>query len=122
MKYFDDYTIDDESWEKQSEAGRYNPAQEITYEMNGKEYTNTLSAGTRDSITVMISKDEEHYIYVLTENSGLDYMGLQIFYEGEERGDMFLQSVSQYKDEYGKWDIFNMHDRKKLTFLMGLIC
>ena len=104
MKYFDDYIINDETWEKQSEAGRYNPALEITYKIDGKEYTNTLGAGTSDNITVMV--DKQGYIYVLTENRYLDYMGLEIFKEGENLGDMFLEG--------SMWD---MTDIEKINFL-----
>jgi hypothetical protein len=95
MRTFRAWRTAPESWEKQREAGRYNPAIEMQY-YTDKSYTVTLGAGTRDELDVF---EEGNRIYVLMTNTGLGYVGMQVFEDGEEIADEFVQDY----DEHGEY-------------------
>ena len=116
MKEFLDYTIRKEDLNTQHGAGRYNPALEIVYTIDNVKYINTLSAGYRDDINVYLNKQTDS-LYVLTENSGLEYMGLEIFNKGENCGDVFLNSSDLETD----FDLFDMSNIDKIDYLENYI-
>ena len=75
------YTIGKESLEDMLRAGRFNRSLEITFQDGERMHTHKISAGYDDDIIVYQDKGE---IYVLSQNSRLDYVGLEVF-EGPDR-------------------------------------
>ena len=112
MQEFLDYEITEEDFEKQRWGERYNPALEITYNIDGTKYINTLQCGFRDNITCFICDHKD--IYVLTTNSGLNYAGLEIFNSGQELGDIFLDDNGLQENNI---DPDNMADIEMINFL-----
>ena len=88
MQMITDYTIELESIEDQLTAHRFNPCLELTLHERNREQTYTISAGYADHISVYREGD---VIYVLSHNPHLDYVGLEVFQDGNLVTDIFLQ-------------------------------
>ena len=115
MKELIDYEIKKESWEKQYNSGRYNPALEIHYTINEKQHINTLSAGYSDDITVFYDNE---YVYVLSINKGLMYAGLEEFKQGEIYGNVYMDEFNLKESDI---DIDNMKDLEIVNILTSYI-
>jgi len=89
MRRVTNYTISKESLEDMCEARRFNPCLAITFRDRTGEHTHKLSAGHSDIIHVYREHTET---FVLSENSGLGYFGLEVFNSSEKAGDIFLES------------------------------
>lgn len=92
--------IEEETYEEQSAARRYNPAQVAIY----KGVRFSLSCGTSDDIYFYATSDR---FYCVSINKRHDYTGLQEFfisgeYAGQEAGEMFLQSEDEIESVLGK--------------------
>ncbi len=87
----DDFRIVHESIRDMRDSGRMNPAQVIVCQGHAL----TIGAGTSDNLTVF-TDDIDNTLYVLSTNSMLDYLGLEIFdlNDGEQVGEVFLQFES----------------------------
>jgi hypothetical protein len=88
MEVITDYTIERESIEDQLTAHRFNPCLELTLRERSGEHTYKISAGYADHISVY---REDGLIHVLSHNPHLDYVGLEVFQDGELVTDIFLQ-------------------------------
>jgi hypothetical protein len=78
----DAYEIERETYEEQNAAGRYHPADVITWQ--GQRYT--IGAGRADDVDLFT---EGGALYVLARHWGLCYAGLQVFRDGEEIANVF---------------------------------
>ena len=71
-----------QSWkecsDRQREAGRYNPALEVSFKIPscGWHKTVTIGAGYSDELDVFY---EGNRLYVMATNSALEYVGLEVF-------------------------------------------
>jgi len=83
------YNISKESFGDMCKAKRFNPCLEITFRDRTGKHTHKLSAGYSDIIHVYREHEET---FVLSENSGLGYVGLEVFNGSEKAGDIFLES------------------------------
>ena len=93
------FTIQDETYEEQRKAGRYNPANVMRY--NRRNYT--LSCGDSDDVYAYAEgKGKSRLLYVVSLNRRYDYVGLQFFgLEGQEVGSIFCQGEEHYCDILG---------------------
>ena len=96
MRTFKNWTTSPESIESMCAARRYNKATELhisrlpkTAFFAAKCYTVTLGAGTSDELDIFI---EGQRIYALSTNQGLGYVGLQVFEDGEEVAETFIDN------------------------------
>ena len=89
MRKLQKYTISKESYEDMLKAGRFNPCLEITFRDKTGQHTHKLSAGADDDLDVYREGQET---YILSRNSRMDYMGLEIFSGADKVGDVFLTS------------------------------
>jgi len=92
--------IQHETFRKQCDAQRCNPSLEVTFQdYLGRTYTHTLSAGDSDEIRGYQNFDE---VLVFSRNDRIPYYGLQVFKQGEEIGEIFIQTDLDVKDIIGK--------------------
>lgn len=89
MRRVHNYRIRKESFEDMCKAKRYNPCLEITFRDKTGIHAHKLDAGYSDNLDIY---REGRVTYVLSRNSGLGYIGLQVFEGAEIAGDMFLES------------------------------
>jgi predicted regulator of Ras-like GTPase activity (Roadblock/LC7/MglB family) len=92
MRRFKNYELQNEDILTQMAAGRYNPAIELKYSLNKRQYTVMLSAGQSDRITIY---REGNTLYVLSTNYNLGYIGLEIFEKGEIAGELFIDNPEE---------------------------
>jgi hypothetical protein len=102
---FHSFAIERETQEEQREAGRYNPADVITW--GGLRYS--LGCGTADDVDVFT---EHGALYVLSRNRGLGYAGLQVFRDGDEIASVWIDS-----DERGQYinDLTAVYAAKRMA-------
>lgn len=96
------YEIKKESIESQLDAGRFNPALEITFRDKTGTHTHVIGAGYSDEIDVYRDGKET---FVLTRNFDLEYVGLEVFEGDYVVGEMFLQSDYEIKEMVGNIDL-----------------
>jgi len=101
VRKFNNYIIAKESFEDMCKAKRFNPCLEITFRDRTCEHTHKLSAGDSDDITVYHEHGET---FVLSQNSGLGYIGLEVFKAEEQTGDIFLEE-HQVIEVLGGYDL-----------------
>lgn len=82
---------DRETYDEMREAQHYSPGRVVHYWLNGSEYRHAIGAGTADSVDVFT---EAGRVYVVSANSGLSYVGLEAFEDGEPVGDTFCDSAA----------------------------
>jgi hypothetical protein len=104
------YSITKESTEDMINAGRFNPCLEITYRDRSGKHTHKLSAGYSDDIDVY-----RDYLdtFILSRNSRLDYVGLEVFEGADKIGSIFLES-HQVKEVLGREDLAPFNAIKRL--------
>ncbi len=100
MRKVKKYTISKESFEDMCRAKRFNPCLEITFQDRTGIHTHTLNAGYEDDLYVY---REDCETYVLSLNSRLGYVGLQVFDGSDEAGEIFLQD-GQVEEALGHLD------------------
>ena len=105
------YEINQESIESMIEGKRFNPALEISFRDKTGKHRNIISAGHQDDIDVY---REGAYTYVLSTNSHLGYVGLEVFKGSELVGEMFVESYN-VKETLGREGLapFNIIKRLK---------
>ena len=91
MRRVTKYKISKESFEDMCKARRFNPCLEITFRDKTGCNTHKISAGYRDEIDVYREHDET---FVLSQNTGLGYVGLEVFTGCEKTGNIFLESYN----------------------------
>jgi len=98
VKRVANFSVAKESIEDMCRAKRYNPCLKLTFRDKSGIQTHKISAGYSDDITVYREHGET---FVLSENFGLGYVGLEVFNGGEKTGDIFLES-HHVKEVLGK--------------------
>ena len=89
MHRIDNYSIGKESFEDMLHAKRFNPYLEITFRDKSGQHTQKLSAGDSDVLDVYREGLET---YVLSTNSRLAYIGLEIFESAGKIGEVFIEA------------------------------
>lgn len=79
-----EYEQERETIAEQNAAGRYHPADVITW----RGHRHAIGAGSSDDVDLF---EEGGALFVLARNRSLDYCGLQVFEGGEEVAGTFLQ-------------------------------
>lgn len=82
------YSISKEAFKDMCKARRFNPCLEITFRDKTGRHTHKLSAGYGDDIHVY---REDKETFVLSQNTGLGYIGIEVFSGCEKIGDIFLE-------------------------------
>ncbi len=88
MRKIHNYRISKEDFWEMLHAKRHFPCLVITFKDKSGSHTHKLSAGYQDDIDVYREGSET---FVLSRNSMLDYVGLEIFEKREKQGEIFLQ-------------------------------
>lgn len=98
MRKIHNYRISKEDFWEMLHAKRHSPCLVITFADKAGKYTHKLSAGYLDDIYVY---REDKETFVLSRNSRLDYVGMEIFEGPEKQGGIFLQG-DQVKEVLGR--------------------
>ena len=101
MRRIYNYSIGKESIEDMIQAKRFNSCLEITFRDRSGQHTHKLSAGYDDDLDVYREGTET---YILTTNSRLGYVGLEIFEGPDKTGEFFLEE-HQIKETLGRKDL-----------------
>jgi hypothetical protein len=101
MRKINNYSINKESTEDMINAGRFNPCLEIIFRDRSGKHTHKLSAGYSDDIDVY---RDDLDTFILSRNSRLGYVGLEVFEGAEKTGSIFLES-HQVKEVLGRDDL-----------------
>lgn len=107
--HYGKYTVRDEDLDDAFPGTRYNPGQVLEYRSKHGKHKVLLDAGSYDDVTVF---REGQFTVVLSENTSLDYIGIQVFDDTEEKGnehdermDLFLQGDESASELLGrKWE------------------
>ena len=97
MRRIHNYITQQESYSEMTRNKRFNPCLEITFKDKSGKHTHKLFAGYSDVLDVY---REGSITYVLSTNSGLEYVGLEVFEGAQKLGDVFLQGY-QIKEVLG---------------------
>ena len=84
LKYTE-YEIETETDQEQREARRYHPAAVVIW----RGARHTIGAGTADSVYLF---EEDGALIILSRNRGLGYAGLQVFRDGIEASESFVDT------------------------------
>jgi len=110
MRRINNYSINKESTEDMIKARRFNPCLQITLRDRSGQHTHKLSAGYGDELDIYREGPET---YVLSTNSRLGYIGLEVFEGAEKTGSIFLES-HQIKEVLGREDLVPFSAIKRL--------
>lgn len=110
MRKIHNYRISKEDFWEMLHAKRHNPCLVIKFKDKSGTHTHKLSAGYGD---VMDIYREGIETYVLSTNSRLDYVGLEIFEGPEKQGSIFLQG-DQVKEVLEKENLAPFNVIKRL--------
>ncbi len=111
MRRVINFSINKESTDDMIKAGRFNTCLEITFRDRSGQYTHKLSAGADDVLDIYREGLET---FVLSTNSRLGYVGLEIFEGPEKQGSIVLQG-HQAKDVLGRDDLAPFNTIKRLV-------
>jgi hypothetical protein len=95
------YTISKESFEDMCKAKKFNPSLKITFRDKNGIHHHKLSAGYDDDVYVYREHQET---FILTQNSRLGYVGLEVFEGDTKSADIFLEA-HQVIEVLGKDDL-----------------
>ncbi len=101
MKKLTDYQITKESFKDMLEARRFNPCLEISFRDKKGRHIQKLYAGYEDELDVY---REGEYTFILSRNPRLGYIGLEVFKDEEQTGDIFLES-HEVTEILGRYDL-----------------
>jgi len=104
------FSIAEESIEDMCRANRFNPCLEITFRDKTGMHTHKISAGYGDDIFVY---REHEKTFVLSQNTGLGYIGLEVFNGCDQAGDIFLEH-HQVITILGRDDLAPFHVIKRM--------
>ena len=110
MRRIRNYSISKESTEDMIQAKRFNPCLEITFRDRSGQHTHKLSAGYDDDLDLYREGPET---YVLTTNSRMGYIGLEIFEGADKTGEIFLEEY-QVIETLGREDLAPFNAIKRL--------
>ncbi len=91
-------------------AKRFNPCLEITFRDRSGRHTHKLSAGYDDDLDVY---REGAATYILSTNSKLGYIGLEVFAGADKTGEIFVEEY-QVKEILGSEDLAPFNAIKRL--------
>ena len=114
MRKIHNYRITKESFWEMLHAKRHNPCLEITYRDRSGKYTHKLSAGYSDDIDVYREGSET---YILSTNSRLGYVGLEVFEGADKAGAIFLEA-HQVEEILGKTNLASYTIIKRLREIL----
>ena len=101
MRRVTNYTITKESVEDMLKAKRFNPCLEISFRDKSGRHRHKLGAGYSDDIHVYRELGET---FILTHNSRLGYVGVEVFNGADLVGDIFLEG-HQVTEILGREDL-----------------
>jgi len=104
------YSISKESTEDMIQAKRFNPCLEITFRGRSGQHTHKLSAGYNDDLDVY---REGYETLVLSTNSKLGYIGLEVFKGPDKTGEIFVEE-HRVKELIGRDDLAPLNAIKRL--------
>ena len=110
MRKIKNYRINKESIEDMSQANRFNPCLQITFRDRSGQHTHKLSAGYDDDLDVYREGPET---YILTTNSRLGYIGLEVFEGADKTGEIFVEE-HQVIETLGRQDLAPFNTIKRL--------
>lgn len=100
--------------------GFYNYPQMITYRIGSRTFNHIIGAGTHDSNWLFRLQGEQNRVFLITMNTGLPYVGISEYTNGEETGDAFFQGAEQAEEELGRnWEDISIHQlaRRLINYL-----
>lgn len=99
MRTIHNWTTEEEDYESQRAAGRYNPALVLKFRDKEGVHEGIIASGHSDDIYVHREGDQT---YVQSINHRLGYVGLQVW-RGDKFDDViFIQNESEVEDILGK--------------------
>ena len=110
MRRIHNYRITKESFWEMLHAKRHNPCLVITFRDKSGQHTHKLSAGYSDVLDIY---REGRETYVLSTNSMLGYVGIEVFEGAEKTGSIFLESY-QIKEVLGREDLAPFNAIKRM--------
>ena len=110
MRKINNYSINKESTEDMINAGRFNLCLVIIFRDRSGKHTHILSAGYSDDINVY---RDDLDTFILSRNSRLGYVGLEVFEGADKVGEFFLES-HQVKEVLGREDLAPFNAIKQL--------
>ena len=110
MRRINNYSITKESFWDMLHEKRFNPCIEITFRDRSGKHTHKLSAGYGDELDIYRDGLET---FILSTNSRLGYVGLEVFEGDEKIGSIFLES-HQIKEVLGREDLAPFNAIKRL--------
>lgn len=108
------FSISKESFENMLHAKRFNPRLVISFGDRSGQHTHKLSAGYGDVLDVYREGTET---YVLSSNSMLGYVGLEILEGPDKTGEIFL-GAHEVKDVLGRDDMASCTIIKRLREIL----
>ncbi len=111
MRKIHNYRISKEDFWEMLHAKRHSPCMVITFKDKSGSHKHKLSAGYQDDIDVYREGKET---FVLSRNSRLDYVGLEVFEGAEKQGEIFLQE-GQVKETLGTGKLSPFNAIKRLV-------
>ncbi len=96
------WKVQEESYENQRKAGRYNPAREILYRDKTGNHMVAIGAGTGDAIDMF---REGIDTIIMSTSYRLNYVGIEVFRDGELIHDRFLQDDWELGEVLGIGDV-----------------
>jgi len=98
MRRINNYSINKESTDDMIKAGRFNPCLKIIFQDRSGKHKHKLSAGYGDELDIYREGKET---FVLSANSRLGYVGLEVFEGAQKTGGIFLDE-HQIKEVLGR--------------------
>jgi len=96
-----DYRIVKESYEDMIKAGRWHPSLEIIFRDKNGTHKHKIGAGHNDEVYAFREAGET---FILSQNTGLGYISLEVFKGEEQTGDIFIDSY-HVKETVGRDDL-----------------
>lgn len=110
MRRIRNYSISKENTEDMIRAKRFNPCLEITFRDKSGIHTHKIGSGYSDDICVY---RENGITFVLSQNTGLGYIGLEVFEGADKTGEIFLEE-HQVIETLGREDLAPFNAIKRL--------
>ena len=95
------FKLEKESHEDMIEAGRWHPSLEIIFRDKCGTHKHKIGAGHNDEVYAFREAGET---FVLSQNTGLGYVSLEVFKGDDQTGDIFIDS-HQVKETLGRDDL-----------------
>ena len=110
MRRINRFSISKEDFWEMLHAKRHNPGLVITFRDKSGKYTHKLSAGYTDVLDIYRKGTET---YVLSTNSMLGYVGLEVLEGPDKTGEFFVEG-HQVKEVLGRDDLAPFNVIKRL--------